>query len=170
VPETDIKIQYALKDLLNRRRFYIGITIVEKVSIVLEHTFMAAYIIDCMEKGRPFSSIFWFVVPVTLVILFRLIYIPYLDAYILPKHREKITRDIRMTLYQKAAEMDIAKYDAPEFYTVIIISHRLSTTWMVDTIYMLENGRIIEHGTHSELIALGGKYAEMFRLQAEKYR
>ncbi len=53
--------------------------------------------------------------------------------------------------------------------TVIFISHRLSTTVMADEIYMLENGEIIEHGSHEELIRLDGKYAYMFRLQAEKY-
>jgi ATP-binding cassette, subfamily B, bacterial len=53
--------------------------------------------------------------------------------------------------------------------TVITISHRLSTTRMSDRIYMLENGEIIEYGTHEELMALGKKYAEMFTLQAEKY-
>jgi ATP-binding cassette subfamily B protein len=54
--------------------------------------------------------------------------------------------------------------------TVITISHRLSTTRMADKIYMLEKGEIIEAGTHNELMRLGGKYAEMFNLQAEKYR
>ena len=53
--------------------------------------------------------------------------------------------------------------------TVITISHRLSTTKMADKIYMLEKGRIIETGTHDELMRLSGKYAEMFSLQAEKY-
>ncbi len=53
--------------------------------------------------------------------------------------------------------------------TVVFISHRLSTTVMADEIYMLEKGEIIEHGTHEELMALNGKYAYMFRLQAEKY-
>ena len=53
--------------------------------------------------------------------------------------------------------------------TVIFFSHRLSTTVMADEIYMLENGEIIEHGSHEELMALDGKYAYMFRLQAEKY-
>ncbi len=53
--------------------------------------------------------------------------------------------------------------------TVIIISHRLSTTKMVDKIYMFEQGSIIESGSHDELIALGGKYAEMYNLQAGKY-
>ena len=58
---------------------------------------------------------------------------------------------------------------AADSKTVIFISHRLSTTVMADEIYMLENGEIIEHGSHEELMALDGKYAYMFRLQAEKY-
>lgn len=53
--------------------------------------------------------------------------------------------------------------------TVIFISHRLSTTKAADTICMMERGRIIEQGSHDELMARGGKYAEMFRLQAENY-
>ena len=54
--------------------------------------------------------------------------------------------------------------------TVIFISHRLSTTRMADRIYMFENGSIIESGSHEELMEQNGKYAEMFRLQAEKYQ
>ena len=54
--------------------------------------------------------------------------------------------------------------------TVIFISHRLSTTCMADRIFMLENGEIIEEGSHDELMEKNGKYAEMFNKQAEKYR
>lgn len=57
-----------------------------------------------------------------------------------------------------------------EHKTVIFISHRLSTTCMADRILMMENGEIIEEGSHEELINNNGKYAEMFNLQAEKYR
>lgn len=57
-----------------------------------------------------------------------------------------------------------------EHKTVIFISHRLSTTCMADRIIMLENGEIIEQGTHQELMRKNGKYAEMFLKQAEKYR
>ena len=53
--------------------------------------------------------------------------------------------------------------------TVLFISHRLSTTVMADEIYMLEKGEIIEHGSHEELMAVDGKYAYMFKLQADKY-
>ncbi len=54
--------------------------------------------------------------------------------------------------------------------TIVYISHRLSTTRMADRIIMLGDGRILEEGSHDELMALGGKYAEMFRMQADKYR
>ncbi len=54
--------------------------------------------------------------------------------------------------------------------TILFISHRLSTTRMADRIYMLDSGRIIEEGSHDELMALDGRYAEMFRIQAEKYQ
>ena len=53
--------------------------------------------------------------------------------------------------------------------TVIFISHRLSSATMADKIYLFENGEIAEHGTHSELLALGGKYADMWHKQAQKY-
>ena len=52
---------------------------------------------------------------------------------------------------------------------VIFISHRLSSTVMADRIYMLEQGKIIEVGSHKELMEQNGKYAQMFRMQAEKY-
>ncbi|MBP3543273.1 MAG: ABC transporter ATP-binding protein, partial [Lachnospiraceae bacterium] len=58
---------------------------------------------------------------------------------------------------------------AAEDKTVIFISHRLSSTVMADRIYMLEKGRIIETGTHQELMEQNGKYAQMFAMQAEKY-
>jgi ATP-binding cassette subfamily B protein len=54
--------------------------------------------------------------------------------------------------------------------TVIFISHRLSTTKIADRIYMFDDGNLIESGSHGELMATNGKYAEMFLLQAEKYR
>lgn len=53
--------------------------------------------------------------------------------------------------------------------TVIFISHRLSSAISADVIFMMEQGRIIERGSHESLMRQNGKYAEMFRKQAEKY-
>lgn len=51
----------------------------------------------------------------------------------------------------------------------IIISHRLSSAALSDHVYMLQNGALIEHGTHRELLGKNGAYAEMFRKQARAY-
>ena len=66
-------------------------------------------------------------------------------------------------------ELNHAMMTGADNKTVIFISHRLSTTRNADRIFMMEKGKIIESGSHEELIALNGKYAEMFNLQAEKY-
>lgn len=54
--------------------------------------------------------------------------------------------------------------------TSIFISHRLASTKFCDRIILLDNGRIVEEGTHDELIKLNGKYAEMFRVQSQYYK
>jgi ATP-binding cassette subfamily B protein len=54
--------------------------------------------------------------------------------------------------------------------TAIFVSHRFSTVRLADRIFVLEHGKIIESGSHAELIQLDGHYAELFNLQAEAYR
>jgi ATP-binding cassette subfamily B protein len=52
----------------------------------------------------------------------------------------------------------------------LLISHRFSTVRMADRIVVLENGRLVEEGSHDQLTALGGRYAAMFEMQAASYR
>lgn len=62
-----------------------------------------------------------------------------------------------------------AMHEAAVNKTVFYISHRLSTTRDADRIIMLEHGRIIEQGTHAQLLAMNGQYATMWHAQAGKY-
>jgi ATP-binding cassette subfamily B protein len=76
-----------------------------------------------------------------------------------------------------------AALDAPSEYEIflrfaeltlgkmaLLISHRFSTVRMCDRIVVLENGMIREQGTHQQLLDSGGRYADMFELQASSYR
>ena len=51
----------------------------------------------------------------------------------------------------------------------VLVSHRFSTVLMADSIAVLERGRLVEHGPHEQLLASGGLYAELFRLQQRAY-
>ena len=51
----------------------------------------------------------------------------------------------------------------------MVISHRFSTVRRAQRIVVLEHGRITEQGSHEELLALGGRYAELFELQARRF-
>lgn len=66
-------------------------------------------------------------------------------------------------VFQRFAELTAGKM-------AVFISHRFSTVRMADRIVVLENGRIAEEGSHESLTHLGGRYAEMFELQAASYR
>ena len=59
--------------------------------------------------------------------------------------------------------------DESKGHITVFVSHRLSSVKDADVVFMLEHGKVIEQGTHKELMALGGKYCEMFTKQAQNY-
>jgi ATP-binding cassette subfamily B protein len=59
--------------------------------------------------------------------------------------------------------------DLIEDKNAVLISHRFSTVRMADRILFLEHGQLLELGSHEELLAMNGKYAELFHLQAQGY-
>jgi ATP-binding cassette subfamily B protein len=66
-------------------------------------------------------------------------------------------------VFQRFAELTRGK-------SAVLISHRFSTVRMADRILVLDKGELIEIGSHEELIARNGRYAELFNLQAMGYR
>jgi ATP-binding cassette subfamily B protein len=66
-------------------------------------------------------------------------------------------------VFERFAELTYGKM-------ALLISHRFSTVRMADRIVVLEGGRLVEEGSHNGLVALGGRYATMFEMQASNYR
>jgi ATP-binding cassette subfamily B protein len=87
------------------------------------------------------------------------------DAQVLILDEPTATFDARAEyeVFQRFAELTRDRM-------AVLISHRFSTVRMADRILVLAGGQIMEQGTHQQLVALGGRYAELFELQAAGYR
>ena len=87
------------------------------------------------------------------------------DAQLLILDEPTAALDARSELevFERFAELTLGKM-------ALLISHRFSTVRMADRIVVLAGGRLVEEGSHARLMALGGRYAEMFEMQAASYR
>lgn len=85
------------------------------------------------------------------------------DLLILDEPTSALDARAEYEVFQRFAELTKGK-------TAVLISHRFSTVRMADRILVLEGGKVLEMGTHEELLAQQGRYAELFELQAEGYR
>jgi ATP-binding cassette subfamily B protein len=87
------------------------------------------------------------------------------DAQLLILDEPTASLDARseFEVFERFAELTFGKM-------ALLISHRFSTVRMADRIVVLEGGRLVEEGSHTQLLALGGRYAAMFEMQAANYR
>lgn len=85
------------------------------------------------------------------------------DLLILDEPTSALDARAEYEVFQRFAELTKGK-------TAVLISHRFSTVRMADRILVLEGGKVLEIGTHEELLLQKGRYAELFELQAEGYR
>ena len=70
----------------------------------------------------------------------------------------------------ESVNAEFTNYEMTQGKSSIFISHRLASTRFCDRILMLGDGKILEEGTHEELLNLGGKYAQLYEIQSKYYR
>ena len=92
-------------------------------------------------------------------------------AHIYAKNSRFVILDEPSSMLDPKAEYEMYKklLEVSNDRGVIFVSHRLSLVAMADYIYYLENGEVAEEGKHQELLKLNGKYAEMYKKQAQNY-
>ena len=117
--------------------FKILYAVIDSVVIVFEHTFFVAYVIHCIEMQKGMGDVLAFFVPLTAVILIRMVVSPYVDTYFRFKSDEKIHREIKMQLYEKAARMEIARYDDPAYYNDFVWAMREAPAHMLGAVTSL---------------------------------
>ena len=95
--------------------------------------------------------------------LMRLYYNQQADIYVLDEPTSALDPITEAQIFESIRENSVDK-------TVFFISHRFASSKAADKVLFMENGEITESGTHDELMALNGAYAEMFRMQAQYYQ
>jgi ATP-binding cassette subfamily B protein len=88
-----------------------------------------------------------------------------------PRAEHEVFATFASMARRKADSVDVARGTAGATGSpvTILVSHRFSTVRMADVIVVLHDGRIEEVGSHDQLLAAGGRYAQLFRLQASRY-
>ena len=84
------------------------------------------------------------------------------------RDRARPVRAVRGGRSRRSAKSE--RQPAPDGRITILVSHRFSTVRMADFIVVLDGARVVESGTHEELVARGGQYAELYAIQAAAYR
>lgn len=85
------------------------------------------------------------------------------EVLILDEPSAALDAEAEQDLYQRLQAMAHQK-------TVVVVTHRLSVARMMDKIIVLDGGALVQSGSHDTLMAEGGRYAELFQVQAEHYR
>lgn len=91
-------------------------SVVGEVITLFEHTFLIAYIINCVEQKKTLTDVLYFLIPVAIAVFIKIIFNTVFGAYISPVASEKIQKETRLKLYEKAASLELAKYDDTEYY------------------------------------------------------
>ena len=109
-------------------------TVIGNVITTFEHTFLTAYIIHCIEKQKPITSVLAFLIPVAVAVAIKVIVGPLVTVYVGPKFEAKFKKAVNLTLYEKAVGMEISKYDNSEFYNDFVWAMRQAPGHITSTL------------------------------------
>ena len=109
-------------------------TVIGNVITTFEHTFLTAYIIHCIEKQKPITSVLAFLIPVAVAVAIKVIVGPLVTVYVGPKFEAKFKKAVNLTLYEKAVKMEISKYDNSEFYNDFVWAMRQAPGHITSTL------------------------------------
>lgn len=109
-------------------------TVIGNVITTFEHTFLTAYIIHCIEKQKPITSVLAFLIPVAVAVAIKVIVGPLVTVYVGPKFEAKFKKEVNLTLYEKAVGMEISKYDNSEFYNDFVWAMRQAPGHITSTL------------------------------------
>ena len=148
----DIAVREEIPELERAAQQSLADTVIEKLPLKYEQPLGRRF-----AKGIELSGGEW-----QKVALARA-YLREADVLILDEPTAALDARAEYEVFRRFAELTKGK-------TAILISHRFSTVRMADRILVLDKGQMLEIGTHEELLAKKGRYAELFYLQAEGYR
>ena len=93
-----------------------------QLSIFFEHTVGIGYVLEAAEKGYPFEQVFWVIIVLAAAITLGMVFTVFSGDYIMEKERPKVKEKIKIMLYERAAKVDLACYDDPEFYNSQVLA------------------------------------------------
>ena len=117
---------YLLKLMLKASPAFVIIPAIDAVrgqlSIFFEHTVGIGFVLEAAEKGYPFEQVFWAIIILAAAITLGMVFTVFSGDYIMEKERPMVKEKIKIMLYERAAKVDLACYDDPEFYNSQVLA------------------------------------------------
>lgn len=117
---------FMIKLLFKASPFYAITLIIEAIRheffVFFEHTYGIGFILEAVEFGKSFQEVLYFLVFLMIIIACSAVYTNYFQHYIAVKHIPVVQQELKMQLFEKAKELDLACYDDPAYYNDFVLA------------------------------------------------